>query len=67
MLDGESFSDDSEGGVIKKVEAFSDENSDESEDSQDCVVETTEKVKSTGFFHKLRLKDIMSKQKGNKK
>ena len=46
------------------MEAFSDENSEES-DSQDCVVETDSKVKSTGFFHKLRLRDIM-KQKGGK-
>ena len=65
MLDGESFSSCSDGGEIKKVEAFSDDNSEES-DSQDCIVETDSKVKSTGFFHKLRLRDIM-KQKGNKK
>jgi len=53
-----SYSSCSDGGVVKKVEAFSDECSDMS-DSQDCIVETTEKVKSTGFFHKLRLRDIM--------
>ena len=65
VLDDESFSSCSDGGDIKKVDAFSDENSEES-DSQDCIVETDSKVKSTGFFHKLRLRDIM-KQKGNKK
>ena len=62
--DDESMSDESEGGVVKKVDAFSDEQSD-SDDSQDCVVETEGKVKSTGFFHKLRLRDIM-KAKGAK-
>ena len=61
MLDGESFSSCSGDGDIKKVDAFSDENSES--DSQDCIVETDNKVKSTGFFHKLRLRDIM-KQKG---
>ena len=64
-LDGQSFSSGSDGGEIKKVEAFSDENSEES-DSQDCIVETDNKVKSTGFFHKLRLRDIM-KSKGPRK
>ena len=63
--DDESMSDESEGGVVKKVDAFSDEQS-ESDDSQDCVIETEGKVKSTGFFHKLRLRDIM-KSKGAKK
>jgi len=49
ILDCESFSSDSAGGAVKKVEAFSDDDSDMS-DSQDCIVETTEKIKSTGFF-----------------
>ena len=65
LIDSDSGSADSEGGVIKKVDAFSDENSEES-DSDDCVVETDSKVKSTGFFQKLRLRDIM-KSKGQKK
>ena len=61
-----SFSS-SDGGGVKKVDAFSDDNSEEeSEDSQDCIVETDTKVKSTGFFQKLRLRDIM-KEKGHKK
>ena len=58
VVGGDSYSDASDGGEIKKVDAFSDENSDDS-DSQDCVIETDSKVKSTGFFHKLRLRDIM--------
>ena len=60
----DDFSSGSEGGEIKKVEAFSD--GDDS-DSEDCIVESTDtKVKSTGFFHKLRLRDLM-KEKGHKK
>lgn len=46
------------------MDAFSDEHS--SSDSQDCVVETDTKIKSTGFFHKLRLRDMM-KEKGHKR
>ena len=62
ILDGENFSSESEGGVVKKVDAFSDEHSDQS-DSEDCVVEAVDaKAKSTGFFHKLRLRDIMGKK-----
>jgi len=60
MLD--DLSSDSDGGVIKKVDAFSDEQSIDS-DSEDCIVETDSKVKSTGFFHKLRLRDML-KAKG---
>lgn len=63
ITDGEFSS--SEGGDIKKVCDFSDDNSEGSE-SSDCVVESSAKVKSTGFFHKLRLRDIM-KQKGQGK
>ena len=63
MLD--DLSSDSDGGVIKKVDAFSDEQSMDS-DSEDCIVETDSKVKSTGFFHKLRLRDML-KAKGQKK
>ena len=62
--DDETISDESAGGVVKKVDAFSDEQSD-SDASEDCVVETEAKVKSTGFFHKLRLRDIM-KAKGQR-
>mmetsp|Transcript_8654 Transcript_8654/g.10680 ORF Transcript_8654/g.10680 Transcript_8654/m.10680 type:complete len:153 (+) Transcript_8654:1570-2028(+) len=65
LISDGSFSS-SDGGGVKKVEAFSDDNSEESEDSQDCVVETDTKIKSTGFFHKMRLRDIM-KSKGQKK
>lgn len=61
MLD--DLSSESEGGVIKKVEAFSEDES----DSEDCIVENVDsKVKSTGFFHKLKLRDLM-KAKGEKK
>ena len=69
MLIDDSDSDGSDasgGGVIKKVDAFSDEMSEDDSDSDDCVVETDTKVKSTGFFQKLRLRDIM-KSKGQKK
>jgi len=52
-----SFSS-SEGGAIKKVSDFSGDQS-EGSDSSDCVVETDTKVKSTGFFHKLRLRDML--------
>ena len=48
-MDDDSCSSESGSGGIKKVEAFSDEDSDMS-DSQDCIVETTEKIKSAGFF-----------------
>ena len=64
--DSYSFSSCSDGGEIKKVDAFSDENS-EASDQSDCVVETEDKVKSTGFFHKLRLRDIMKQKGGNRK
>ena len=61
MLD--DLSSDSDVGVIKKVDAFSDEQSMDS-DSEDCVVEIAySKAKSTGFFHKLRLRDML-KAKG---
>ena len=60
MLDDDSFSSDSEGGAVKKVEAFSDEDSDMS-NSEDCVVETKQNIKSTGFFQKQRLRDIIKK------
>ena len=63
LISDGSFSSD--GGEIKKVEAFSDEQSNSS-DSQDCVVETDTKIKSTGFFHKLRLRDMM-KSKGHRR
>jgi len=61
--DDDSYSDESEGGDIKAVEAFSDNSED---DSDDCIVETKSKIKSTGFFEKLRLRDMM-KAKGHKK
>ena len=60
LLDDDSFSSDSEGGAVKKVEAFSDEDSDMS-NSEDCVVETKQNIKSTGFFQKQRLRDIIKK------
>lgn len=65
LIDDDSFSDCSDGGVIRKVEAFSDENSDAS-DSDDCVIETDTKVKSTGFFQKLKLRDIMKQKNMHK-
>jgi hypothetical protein len=40
MLDG--FSSESDCGAVKKVDAFSDENSLASDDSEDCVVENTD-------------------------
>ena len=48
---------------IKKVECISDSDS----DSDDCVVEQDDtKTKSTGFFHKLRLRNLV-RSKGAKK
>ena len=64
LISDRSYSS-SEGGEIKKVDDFSDDQSMDS-NSEDCIVETETKTKSTGFFHKLRLRDIM-KEKGSKK
>lgn len=62
LISDESFSDSSNGGEIKKVDAFSSNSSD-----SDCeIINEDSKIKSTGFFHKLRLRDML-KSKGQKK
>ncbi len=60
------MSNSSDGGDIKRVDAFSDEDSDAS-DSEDCeVINDNSKIKSTGFFEKLKLRTML-KSKGQKK
>ena len=58
LIGDDSCSSASAGGEIKKVDAFSDENSEDSE-SDDCIVETDTKIKSTGFFEKLKIRTMM--------
>ncbi len=60
------MSNSSDGGDIKRVDAFSDEDSDAS-DSEDCeIINDNSKVKSNGFFEKLKLRTML-KSKGHKK
>ena len=60
------MSNSSGGGEIKRVDAFSDEDSNSS-DSEDCeIIDDNSKVKSTGFFEKLKLRTML-KSKGQKK
>ena len=62
MLD--SMSSDGSDCEIKKVDCMTESES----DSDDCVIEQDDsKVKSTGFFHKLRLKNLVRSKGGAKK